>query len=279
MAAQPLGFPVQVKQSMSVSKALLLIDAFLEGGHTLGVTELAQRTGLPKSTAFRILAQLTASGFVVRNGNSYRLSVRMFELGNRYIHCRPEGLKDIASPLLGDLFLQSGYMSTLAVLDDTDVVILDRLRSSRGPLSPTVVGGRRPALATDLGKAMAAFSDSDLQDRIINANTHRFTPHTITHAGRLKQQLLQIRETSIAYDLEESIVGMAGVAAPVLVNNRAIAAVSVSGPANRVNLEELAPKVLRTARLIANNFIRAREMAHDYEPDQTRWGFDPDAEK
>lgn len=279
MATQPQGFSVQVKKSMAVSKALLLIDAFLDGGHTIGVTELAQRAGLPKSTAFRILAQLTASGFVIRNGNSYRLNVRMFELGNRYIHCRPEGLKDIASPLLGDLFLQSGYMTTLAILDDTDVVILDRVRSSRGPMSPTVVGGRRPALATDLGKAIAAYSDSDLQDRMINANTHRFTPHTITHAGRLRQQLLKVRETGIAYDVEESIVGMAGVASPILVNNRAIAAVSVSGPTNRVNLEQFEPKVLRTARLIANNFIRARELAHDYEPDQTRWGYDPDAEE
>lgn len=276
MATLAAGFSVQVKQSMSVSKALTLLDAFLEEGHTLGVTELANLTGLPKSTAFRILGQLTASGFVIRNGNSYRLNIRMFELGNRYIHCRPEGLKDIAAPLLGDLFLQSGHMATLAVLDDTDVVILDRIRSSRGPVAPTVVGGRRSALATDLGKALGAFSSEEIQDRMIDANTIRFTPHTITHAGRLKQQLAEVRRVGVAYDLEESIVGLAGVASPILVNNRAIAAVSVSGPTNRVNLEELAPKVIRASRLIANNFIRARELAHDYEPDQTRWGFDPE---
>ena len=277
--ASPDDLPVRVKRSIAVSKALQLLDAFLEGGHTLGVTELGLRTGLPKSTAFRLVAQLTASGYVIRNRNSYRLNTRMFELGNRYIHSRPQGLKDVASPLLGDLFLQTGFMVSLAIPDGTDVILLDRLRSSRGPLSPTVIGGRRGALATDVGKAMAAFQDRATQERMIAAHTERYTAHTIMNPGRLRQQLQAVRETAIAFDLEENSLGIVGIASPVLVNNRAIAAVSISGPANRLDLTKFESKVLRTARLVSTNFIRARELAHDYEPDQTRWGYEPDAEE
>ncbi|KLL96326.1 hypothetical protein NJ76_16445 [Rhodococcus sp. IITR03] len=107
-SGNPQESAVNVKPSIAVGRALSLLDAFLDAGHTMSLTELAQLTSLPKSTAFRILGQLTASGHVIRNGNQYRLGIKMFELGNHFVHSRPTGLKEVAAPLLGDLFLHVG---------------------------------------------------------------------------------------------------------------------------------------------------------------------------
>ena len=84
----------------SVGKALALLDALGSGSLSLGVSELARRADLPKSTAFRLLACLAEAGFVDRLGSEYCLGRRLFELGSQISYCRPRGLRDVALPFL-----------------------------------------------------------------------------------------------------------------------------------------------------------------------------------
>src|SRR6478752_7730681 len=84
------------RQMTSVGKALELLAAFRGTIPELGVSELARRAGMPKSTAFRLLADLERAGFVARSGAKYRLGLSLFELGSRVGFCRPHGLRDVA---------------------------------------------------------------------------------------------------------------------------------------------------------------------------------------
>lgn len=278
---EPQTSQVNVKPSIAVGRALSLLDAFLDAGHTMSLTELAQRTSLPKSTAFRILGQLTASGHVIRNGNQYRLGIKMFELGNHFVHSRPTGLKEVAAPLLGDLFLHVGATVGLSVLESWDVILIDQITSSRSRIATPVVGGRAPALSTASGKAISAFLDAESRDRAVAHHVQqvRSSSHTVKHAGRLRAQLEEVRQTGHASACDEFSVGMSAVASPVLVNGRPIAAVSVSAATSRLDRTKVEAAVLRTSRLIATQFIRARELAHDYAGDDLQWDIEDEFDR
>lgn len=262
-----------VKPSVAVSRAFSLVDAFLEMGHTASLTELSRHTGIPKSTAFRMLVQLTKSGHVIRSGSSYRLGIRMFELGNHFVHARPHGLKQVAAPLLGDLFIEFRSQVGLSVLERTDVVLVDQLTRSRGTMESPVVGGRAPALTTASGKAMLAFTDAETREQALAQHLEdgRRTSHTLMHAGQIKRQLLEAAESGVAFTRDEFAVGECAVASPVLVNGRPIAAVSVSGKTAQLDRRTVESSVLRTARLIATKFIAERELEEDYKVEDLRW--------
>ncbi len=242
---------------MSVGKALQMLDVFLGAAEPLSLSEIARRVGLPKSTAFRLLGQLTGSGYVVRDGNKYSLSLHLFELGNHFARDGVTGLRQVAAPYLGGLFQHVGFVVNLAVLDGGEILYVDKIHGPRAPRTPSGVGGRMPALTTALGKSILAFSADDVVGAALAGLAARLTPYTVTAPGLLRNQLGRVREQGVAYDREESALGLTCVGAPVLIGGRPRAAISVSGPTGRFAPESVAPLVLRTANLIAAEFKRA----------------------
>lgn len=242
--------------SIAVSKALQLLNAFNGVGEECGVSELARRANLPKTTAHRILAQLIVSEFVVRVGNRYRLSLRVYELGNRTLGARTPGIRATAGPFLGDLFLRLRHTAHLAVLEGSHVVYLDKLETHDSPRIPTRVGGQFPATAAALGKAMLAFSSPQVLQEAFAKDLPRVTRNTITGQGVLKGQLRRIREELVAYDLQEGVLGITCVAAPIFVDGISVAAISVSGPSTGLNLRTAAPHVSKVARAIGEEIAR-----------------------
>ncbi|WP_300679601.1 IclR family transcriptional regulator [Nocardioides sp.] len=217
----------------SVTKALILLDAFRQVGPVAGVSDLARATGLPKSTAFRLLNQLAANGFLNRNGTDYRLSQHVFELGNSVPMCQPGDLRSIAGPFLSELFAASRTVAHLGVLDDLDVLYLDKIQGRTGAHVPTVVGSRVPASCTALGKAILPFGHRDSIERILQAGLERQTRYSIAAPGLFVSELKQVRERGVAFDREESALGLTSVAAPIIWRGVAIAAISTSGPTGR----------------------------------------------
>lgn len=231
----------------SVSKALMLLESLTAAGDPAGVSALARRTGMPKSTAFRLLAYLEESGFVERSGKAYQLGRRLFELGNRVDLCRPDGLRDIALPHLTDLHTRTGMVVHLGVLDGHDVVYLDKVHGLRTAAVSTTIGGRVPAACTALGKAILAFSDPVTVREVVENGLAPRTRFSVRQPGLMVQQLAETRRTALAHDREESQLGISCVAAPVLVDGRAVAAVSACAPTAPVNAEAHALLVRRTA--------------------------------
>ncbi|NVN00179.1 IclR family transcriptional regulator [Arthrobacter sp. SDTb3-6] len=240
----------------SVVRALQLLDVFMGDQPVLGVSEIGRRAGIPTSTVHRLLSHLVKGGFVAKDGSNYRLSGKLFELGNQVAHSRPMGLRDLAAPFLGELFGATRLTTHLAVLDGPQVVLVDKVVGLSTHPARTVVGGRYPAVCTSLGKAMLAFASEDAVQAVIAAGMPRRTRFTLTHPSALLQELAQIRNTRLAYDREEATLGQTCIAAPILRNGAAIGAISFSGATNSYDLANHGATLVRVTTQLARQLGR-----------------------
>lgn len=224
-----------------------LLGAFKPGDEAVGVSELARRTGVPKSSVSRLSNHLVAQGLLERDGSALRLGLKLFEIGQLAV--RGRGLVEAARPYLADLREATHNTVHLAILQGTEVVYLDLLRGPDAPRLPSRIGGRFPAHATAVGKAILAHSPAEDLDTVLRGGLARVSTRTITAPGLLRQQLERVRAEGIAYEREESGVGVVCAASPLLgPDSCAVAAISISGWTNRMRTERVAPAV-RTAAL------------------------------
>lgn len=241
----------------AVSKALALLQAFGDEAYVgVGVSELARRADLSKSTAFRLLGVLQEDGAVERAGSRYRLGRMIQDLGESHQSDPHARLRDALTPFLAELYTLTRQTVHLAVLAGTDVVYLNKLYGHLQVRSPSRIGGRAPSYCTGVGKALLAFAP-DIAERVLAEELFAWTPHTITDPQRLRAELARIRQETVGYDREEILVGLNCVAAPVMgPRNRPIAALSVSGPTGRFSPEAHAT-TLRQACYAAGRAVSA----------------------
>lgn len=218
------------QQMTAVRKALIILASFRGGPEELGLSELARRAGIPKSTAFRLLADLASAGFVERSGSTYRLGLSLFELGARVSFNRPNGLREVAMHDLSQLYVQTGLTAHLAVLSGSEIIWIERVGKPPKPGVLEVPGARISATCTASGKAILAFSSTEDVSAIMRDPMRRMTRYSIQEPGRFAQELTTIRGSGIAHEREETALGRVGIAAPILNDGWAIAAIGVSGP-------------------------------------------------
>jgi IclR family transcriptional regulator, acetate operon repressor len=212
-----------------LGRAALVMAAFDDNARTLGVSALSNLTGLPKSTTHRLVSELTELRILDRepDGSSYRLGRWLFELGEMVPMYR--SLSEAALPVMEDLRDATHQRVHLAVLNGVDVVYVAILGSGRAHVSSRI-GGRLPSHATGVGKALLAHSPSEVLARRIEAGLPALTPRTIVSPGRLGREMAKIRTEGMAYDREESHLGISCVAAPVFgLDGHVAAAISVTG--------------------------------------------------
>jgi IclR family transcriptional regulator, KDG regulon repressor len=231
----------------SAAKALMLLDVFVGAPPSLGVTEIAREAGVSKSTAFRLLGILVDHGFVVRHGSRYGLGDRLFELGSHTAYSRPRSIRDVATPFIADLY--ATYRSTvhLAVLDGSMVLYLEKLYGAMHLRSSSHVGSKLPATYTGVGKALLAFSEPQVVRSLLSAELPRRTRYSITSPSILLAELEQVRRDGFAVDREESTLGIRCYAAPILVGERLVAAVSICTASSNVRSQRLVSAVMDAA--------------------------------
>lgn len=231
-----------------VERMTLIMGAFDGASPWLSLQQIADRSGLPRSTVHRILDSLCRLRWLDHTGGGYRLGMRSLELGGLAV--AHNELREATAPLLHDLHLRTHTTAHLAVLDRLDIVYLDRVAGRHGASVATRVGGRTPAHATAAGKAILAWTDPRQVESMYRANRLAVrTPRTLTTLEGLQQELAAIRARGgLAYDREESAAGVACVAAPLRGSGRAVAAISLTGPVDRMDLPKLAPFVQESAR-------------------------------
>jgi IclR family KDG regulon transcriptional repressor len=215
----------------AIDKAFSLLVAFGDDASTgLGVSELARRTSLSKSTAFRVLGMLERNSMVERVGKNYRLGSRLHELGREVYAPGQDRLRDVLLPYLTELFETTKHTVHLATLHGTDVLYLAKLYGHRTVAAPSRIGGRLPATCTSIGKVLLAY-DPDAATAALAAPLPRLTPQSVVDPALLEQELLAIRRAGVATEYEESRIGVHCAAAPLLGRNgKPLAALSVSAP-------------------------------------------------
>ncbi len=212
----------------SVASAIELLDCFVTD-EELGVSQVARRLGVAKSTAHRLLTTLAAGGLIEQNpaNGRYRLGLRLFELGHLALS-RFE-LRRESRALLEELREVSGLTVHLAVVQGADTLFLERLPTLRGMQAMGEYRRRWPLHATSSGKAMCAYDPVARQARI-DAGFPVFTPNTITTKEAFEADLAAVRRRGYATASEEVMLRLASVAAPVMDRaGFARAAVSITG--------------------------------------------------
>jgi DNA-binding IclR family transcriptional regulator len=219
----------------SVERALSILQLFALGEAEIGLSEISARAGLHQSTVFRLLATLSAAGYTEQNPvtGRYRLGLSALSLGQAFL--RHSDLRQIAEPSLAVLRDRSGETVHLATLDGTQVVYLEKLPGLHPiGLMSSRVGDRAPAHCTGLGKALLAHQPEAAVREAYRQGLTGYTPRTITRIGTLLTEMDKVRQSGFAVDDEEHEPGVVCVAASVSDSRRVVAAISVSGPAERI---------------------------------------------
>lgn len=258
-----------------IERMTLVMDAFDGANARLTLQEIVERSGLARSTVHRILDQLVRLRWLDHRSGDYGLGMRSLELGGLAV--AHNTLREATAPLLHDLHARTGTTVHLHVLDRLDVVCLDKVTGRDGAALPTRVGGRIPAHATASGKAILAWTDPRQVDAMFRGKLVSRTPRTLPSMEALDQELSAVRARGgLAYDREEAAPGVACVAAPLRGSGRAVAAVSLTGDARRMDLNRLSPFVAETARRASGALFpveraTARRKARAEVPVPSQW--------
>ncbi len=247
----------------SVEKAVAVLKAFGEDANLgVGVSELARRAHLSKSTTFRLLGILEHSEMIERIGTAYRLGVALQTLGSRSADLRKhDQVRDVLTPFLADLFIATHLTVQLATLDGKHVVYLNKLEGHQRLRTPSRIGGRMPAYCTAVGKIFLAF-DPGAAEQAFAVERHQWTPNTIVNDDALRIELARVRREGIAHDRGESLETLSCIAAPV-VDRRGIpvAALSVSGNAASFKPQEHEHTLRQVALAASKTMTRVLDRA------------------
>lgn len=216
----------------AIEKACDLLAAFSDAGNEpLGVTELARRAGLAKSTAYRQLEVLQRTNMIERSGRGYRVGHGLRALARAVLDDERALLGDELLPYLVELFEVTRHTVQLAVLDAAEVAYVGKVSGHRSVVSPTSVGARLPAHCTAGGKLLLAHH-ARVASVVLASSLEARTPNTIRSRAELAREFTEIRRHGLAVDRGGADLGVWCVATPVVSpGGKPIAAMSVSMPA------------------------------------------------
>lgn len=234
----------------SVDRAISILQVLARHG-AAGVTEIAGELGVHKSTVFRLLATLDARGLVEQNAERGR-----YQLGYGVVQLAAGATKRsdvslLSLPVCQELAETVGETVDVAIHDGRRVISVDQVIGSAAVTTINWVGQRTPMHATSAGQVFLAHMPPEHLDAVLAEGLERYTPRTVVDPIVLEQQLGLVRDRGFACTMEEYEIGLAAIAAPIRsIDGSVIAAVTVSGPAFRVDedrIPELAPRVLAAA--------------------------------
>jgi len=224
--------------STTVAKAMSIVEILAAKAEVgVGLSELSALIGMPKSSTHRYMATLQSVGLAERNGvDRFRLGTRVIELAGSFL--ANSDLRSESQATLDELADMTGETIHLAVPSGTGVVYIAKIESKHTLGMSSHIGARLPMHCTALGKAILAFSAPERLQAVLAERPEARTAHTITSPEALRAELVTVRSQGFALDNEENEVGICCVGAPIIdYTGNAIAAISISGPRERMNRE------------------------------------------
>lgn len=244
-----------------LSKSFDILGSFGPEQRVLTLTEIAQASGLPKSTVHRLINRLIPLGVIEAHRHGYKLGLPM----RRFAAAMPiEALRQSALPHLATLHHWAKRPVHLAQLRGSEVIFVERFTLVDDPLPSVSPGTMLPAHATALGKAMLAHVTPHELDATLGQPLETLTARTVTDIGRLNQQISAVRTSGTALARGEAHIQVACLAAPIVGRERPIGAVSVSLQNDDLTIDRaLADALTVTARRIAMDTLSVVADGHD----------------
>lgn len=234
----------------SLVRAMSVLECFSQKEPELGVTEIASRLNMQKSTIFNILTTFQDLGYLIKNpvNNKYQLGYKLLHLG--YIVSSNMSIRQQFIPQMKQIANACGEVCYLGLLDHMEVLYVEATYPNTQIQTRNILGERAPLHCTGLGKAMLAYMDPGEVNQVLSGPLTSFTKCTITDPDVLRNELEEIRNNGYAVDNMEHEFGVRCVAVPFFsIDGKVMGAVSVSGPSPRFD----PPSVIRNAALITEH--------------------------
>ena len=228
----------------SFARGLSVIRAFDARHPTQTLTEIAQASGLTRAGARRILLTLVGLGYVQADGRQFRLTPKILDLGFAYLTSMP--FWNLAEPIMEALSQSVHESCSISVLDGTEIVYVLRVPARKIMTINLSIGSRLPAYCSSMGRVLLSGLDDDTLDRVLRETAlEARTRRTVTDIDQLKSLIADIRTRGWAQNDQELEEGLVSLAAPI--RNRTgqiIAAINISGQANRTSAQEMSDRFL-----------------------------------
>ena len=236
-----------------IDRALSLLAVFSDRRRALTLSEHARHAGMPAPTALRLIARLVAWGAVERlDDGRYVVGVRLWEVAS--LSPRGHGVREIALPYLEDLFEVTRHHVLLAVRDNEDAVLIERLSGKDATEVAYRVGGRAPLRSTAIGLVLLAGADQQFQETILKRPPENEPGVSEMPEGQLRRTLSDVRRTGIAMIRRSLPSRTVSVASPVFdAQGAVVASLSIVVPDGSTPPNVLAPAVRAAARAVSRN--------------------------
>lgn len=239
----------------SVTTAIHLMKAFSTEERELGISELAKRLQIAKSTVHRLVSALLDEGLLEQNPENgrYRLGIVLFSLGSQVRNRLSVAAE--SKTLLHDMRNRTGENARLAVFDGSQIVFIHDFESNEAVRLRSITGQFRPAHATAEGICLLSGLPEAQLNEFLKRPLQACTPNTLTDPDALLDKIRTARRLGYATENEECELGTRCIAAPVLAaDGRVIAAIGVAGPRDRIrkrNYPQITEVVVAAARKVS----------------------------
>lgn len=224
----------------SLGRAFSILEQFSKDERALGLTTIAKRVGLHRSTCFGLLHTLQELGYVQHDPESgqYSLGLKAFELGQAYIDGMD--LRNVSHPFLLRIVEKTQETTHLVVSEGNRAIYIDKVEAPHGMTISSRIGQEAILHGTAVGKILLAYMPDEDSEKVLSAGLPRYTQQTITDPDQMRQHLQWIRQYGFAVDDQEREIGLRCVAAPIFnARKQVIGAISISGTSPRVTRERL----------------------------------------
>ncbi|MGH7106163.1 MAG: IclR family transcriptional regulator domain-containing protein [Acetobacteraceae bacterium] len=238
----------------SLHRGLGVIRTFDADHSAMSLAEVATRAGFSRPVVRRLLMTLEYLGYVSRDGRWFSLTPRVLDLGFSYLSSLT--VAQLALPYMEELSHQVAESCSLAVLEDHDIVYVQRVAARKVMTISISIGARLPAHCTSMGRALVANLDDEARSRWLRTlRLQERTRFTLTDSNNLQRELDRVRTQGYAYVEQELEEGLCSVAVPIHGSGGEIlAALNVGMPfivgARARALKEVLPAVRATAQRI-----------------------------
>ena len=243
----------------SLARGLEVIRAFSRDAPEMTLSEVAGRTGLTRAAARRFLLTLETLGYVCTDGRKFRLAPRILDLGFAYLSS--VNIWDAAMPQMEAVSSELDESCSACVIEGCEIVYVARVPTRRVMSVSLNLGARLPAVATSLGRVLlACLPPEKALERVMTCPHRGYTARTVTDRTRLWQIICEVREQRWSLVDQELEEGLRSIAVPLRgKSGRVVAAMNVSGHANRVSVERMQqdwlPVLQRAADEIAHALV------------------------